>query len=68
MSKIVETVRNYVKLSGIGDTLRGLCPFHSEKTPSFIVDSKKQRFYCFGCGETGTAEDFSRMIQAKEKL
>ena len=46
---IVRVVSDYVSLKGAGSTLKGLCPFHSEKTPSFSVHRDKQFFYCFGC-------------------
>ena len=42
--------------------LRGLCPFHQERTPSFFIFLEKQRFHCFGCGEGGDAIDFVRRI------
>lgn len=55
---IVEVVGRYVALSDQGSALKGLCPFHEEKTPSFTVYRKSQWFECFGCGEKGDVFDF----------
>ncbi|KXG78500.1 DNA primase [Fervidicola ferrireducens] len=55
---IVEIVSNYVSLKKRGENYVGLCPFHSEKTPSFNVSPKKQLFYCFGCGVGGNVFTF----------
>ena len=50
---IVEIVSESVVLKKAGKNYVGLCPFHSEKTPSFTVNPGKQIFYCFGCGAGG---------------
>jgi DNA primase len=50
---IAEVVGRHVHLSRHGKYLKGLCPFHSEKTPSFTVTPEKQIFYCYGCGKGG---------------
>lgn len=55
---IAETVGRYVHLSKHGKYLKGLCPFHSEKTPSFTVTPEKQIFYCYGCGKGGNVIKF----------
>ena len=55
---IVELVGGYVQLKRKGRLYGGLCPFHSEKTPSFYVYPDTQSFYCFGCGATGDVIDF----------
>jgi DNA primase len=55
---IAETVGSRVKLRRAGSNLVGLCPFHTEKTPSFTVSQNKQFFHCFGCGAHGSAISF----------
>jgi DNA primase len=55
---IVDLVSNYVNIKRIGKNYVGLCPFHSEKTPSFNVSEDKQMFYCFGCGVGGNVFTF----------
>ena len=61
---IVELVSGYVKLTKrTGANEFGLCPFHSEKSPSFSVNRDKQIYYCFGCGHGGGAVNFIREIE-----
>ena len=55
---IVDVISSYVSLKKRGSNYVGLCPFHNEKTPSFIVDQSRQNFKCFGCGEGGSAITF----------
>lgn len=55
---IESVVSSYVTLKPAGSNLVGLCPFHSEKTPSFTVSKSKQIFYCFGCGAGGDVITF----------
>ncbi|KWT86943.1 DNA primase [Candidatus Magnetominusculus xianensis] len=50
---IVDVISDYVGLKKSGTRYKGLCPFHTEKTPSFVVSPEKQVFYCFGCGMGG---------------
>ena len=61
-SDITEVVSSYVQLRHRGRTHTGLCPFHSEKTPSFVVYPETQSFYCFGCGAGGDVINFVRRI------
>jgi len=62
---IVEVISEYVSLQKRGENYVGLCPFHSEKTPSFHVNSEKQLFHCFGCGVGGNVFTF---LMKKENL
>ncbi len=55
---IVQVISEYLPLRKRGQNHIGLCPFHSEKTPSFTVSGEKNIFHCFGCGETGNAITF----------
>jgi DNA primase len=57
-ANIVEVVSEVVQLRKTGKNFIGLCPFHSEKTPSFTVNPDKQIFHCFGCGEGGNVFSF----------
>lgn len=62
---IYDLISGYVSLKKTGKNWLGLCPFHSEKTPSFNVNSEKQIFHCFGCGVGGDAFKF---IELQEGL
>src|SRR5215510_1270625 len=57
-ANIVQIVQEYVPLKKVGNTYKGLCPFHSEKTPSFHVNPDKGFFHCFGCGVGGNVFKF----------
>lgn len=62
---IVDIISEYVHLKPAGKGFKGLCPFHGEKTPSFMVSPEKQLFHCFGCGEGGNVFNF---LMKYEKL
>jgi DNA primase len=62
---IAALIGRYVKLKQSGQTLKGLCPFHKEKTPSFHVNPARGFFHCFGCGKGG---DIFRFLQEIEGL
>lgn len=55
---IVDVIGQYVELKRSGSQYMGLCPFHSEHTPSFSVSRQKQVYHCFGCGESGNVITF----------
>ena len=57
-ANIVNVIGEYVQLKKMGNNHVGLCPFHSEKTPSFSVNEQKQMFKCFGCGVGGNVYTF----------
>ncbi len=63
---IVEVVSRYVSLRRAGKEFTGLCPFRSEKTPSFTVNEDKGVFHCFGCGEGGDVFDFVMKIEGTD--
>jgi len=60
---IVEVVSQYVELKKAGKNYKGLCPFHSEKTPSFIVSPEKQIAWCFGCQKGGDVFNFLQEVE-----
>src|SRR6476659_7584204 len=62
---IVQVIQEYVSLRKTGATYKGLCPFHSEKTPSFHVNRDKGFFHCFGCGAGG---DVFKFLELQDKL
>lgn len=59
---ILEVVQQYTNLRKAGKNYSGLCPFHDERTPSFIVNADTQRFKCFGCGAGGDVLDFVQQV------
>lgn len=71
---IVDEVSKVVTLKRSGANYKGCCPFHNEKTPSFVVSEQKQIFTCFGCGESGNVFKFVQryynldFVEAAEKL
>ncbi|NMB35854.1 MAG: DNA primase [Firmicutes bacterium] len=60
---LVEVVSSYIDLRKTGKNYVGLCPFHSEKTPSFTVSPEKQIFYCFGCQNGGNVFSFIMQME-----
>lgn len=60
---IESLIGSYVSLKRAGANLKGLCPFHSEKTPSFVVYPSDNSFYCFGCGIGGDAVTFIKQME-----
>ena len=62
---IVQVVQEYVTLRKSGATYKGLCPFHSEKTPSFQVNRERGFFHCFGCSAGG---DVFKFVELQEKM
>jgi DNA primase len=60
---LVELVSRYVTLKRAGSVYKGLCPFHSEKTPSFVVSPQRHRFHCFGCNKGGGAIQFLMLVE-----
>lgn len=71
---IVDIIGRVVNLKKAGANYKGLCPFHTEKTPSFVVSETKQRYTCFGCNKSGDVISFIQeyynmdFMQALEKL
>jgi len=73
-NNIVEVISGYLPLKKTGSNFKALCPFHQEKTPSFLVSPQKEIFHCFGCGEGGNVFNFLMkhekisFIEAVERL
>lgn len=71
---IVDVIGREVSLKKAGSSYKGLCPFHSEKTPSFNVNEERQFYHCFGCGEKGDVIHFVEryynlsFVESVEKL
>lgn len=71
---IVDVIGRVVPLKRAGSNYKGICPFHNEKTPSFVVSEQKQIFTCFGCGVSGNVIEFAKRYynlefkEAVEKL
>ncbi|MFA5157643.1 MAG: DNA primase [Patescibacteria group bacterium] len=63
---IVDLIGGYLTLKKAGVNYKGLCPFHNEKTPSFMVSAERQTFKCFGCGKGGDAFTFIEEIEGMD--
>ncbi len=62
---IVDLIREYINVKAVGANFQALCPFHNEKSPSFVISPEKQIWHCFGCGKGGDALSF---VMEKEGL
>lgn len=62
---IAEVIGEHIALKPAGTSMKGLCPFHQERTPSFNVNTTTNHFYCFGCEESGDVIDFIQKIEGE---
>ena len=60
---IANVISSYINIKPSGANYKGLCPFHGEKTPSFYINTSKQIYKCFGCGEGGDVINFVMRIE-----
>ena len=62
---ILDVISNYIEVKKAGANFKANCPFHDEKSPSFVISPQKQIYHCFGCGAGGDAIKF---VMEYEKL
>ena len=62
---IVEVISHYIEVKKMGSSYKACCPFHQEKTPSFVINANKGFYHCFGCGASG---DSIKFVMEYEKL
>ncbi|MBN1115085.1 MAG: DNA primase [Oligoflexia bacterium] len=60
---LVDIASEWIDLKKMGDNYKGLCPFHREKTPSFVINQSKQIYHCFGCGAGGDLISFVQNVE-----
>jgi DNA primase len=60
---IVDVIREYIQVKAVGANFQALCPFHNEKSPSFIISPDKQIWHCFGCGKGGDVLSFVQEME-----
>lgn len=63
---VADLIGEYIQLKPAGANKKGLCPFHNEKTPSFMVSSERQNWHCFGCGKGGDIFSFIQEMEGME--
>ena len=62
---ILEVISHYIEVKKMGSSYKACCPFHQEKTPSFVINANKGFYHCFGCGASG---DSIKFVMEYEKL
>lgn len=63
---VADLIAEYIQLKPAGTNKKGLCPFHNEKSPSFMVSSERQNWHCFGCGKGGDIFSFIQEMEGME--
>src|SRR5680860_1689410 len=60
---LVDFIREYIQVKAVGANFQALCPFHREKSPSFVISPDKQIWHCFGCGKGGDVLSFVQEME-----